>query len=695
MSSHLRSSLLAAIAALVATACATTAQQGVFPQPRTNARTVSSPPASPPPKATPLNSGTDRPRVESFVQRGTGRVVGEAKPGANQALRGGDISLKFDDTPVADVVAIVLGDHLGVPFTIDPAVKGQVTYNSNGGLSRDDLLPVLESLLASKGAALVGDDGGYKVVPMDQAKEIARTDVLNSGAAGGSGYQSVVIPLRFISAADMAEIVSSYGVQPVPNDDRNVLIVSGTAGQIRQVRSLVRTFDVDWLKGMSIALHPLRYADAADVQRELGTIFTAGDGKDASSAARVVSIDRLNALLVVAPDPSLLDEYAQWIERLDRVSVAGGRTLYVYHVQNGRATDLARVMTDVFLPGYLDKGDGGLDGSDTYTAGSAAGAAMTPALPEEPADTTAPASRVRVIADATNNALLILAGEQDYAIIESALRQLDVEPMQVLIEASIIEVKLTDDLRYGLEWLIRGHGDDYTGDATLDFNGPGLAAVTPGFSYVLRKTNEVRLAINALAEDAKINVLSSPALMVLNNQTATIRVGDEVPIPTRQSVSNIDPDAPTVNEIEYRNTGVLLAVTPRLNANGLVTMDIDQEVSNVAETTTSDIDAPTFLQRHISSSIAINSGETVVLGGLIREQQSNNDSGVPVLHKLPGIGKLFGTTTRSAQRTELVVLITPRAVYEPKNMRAVTEEYQRKMMSLSTGFIGGGRPAGE
>jgi len=200
---------------------------------------------------------------------------------------------------------------------------------------------------------------------------------------------------------------------------------------------------------------------------------------------------------------------------------------------------------------------------------------------------------------------------------------------------------------------------------------------------VLRKADEVRLAINALAEDARINVLSSPALMVLNNQTASIRVGDEVPIPTRQSTSNIDPDAPTVNEIEYRNTGVLLAVTPRLNANGLITMDVDQEVSNVTETTTSDIDAPTFLQRHISSSIAINSGETVVLGGLIREQQSNNDSGIPVLHRLPGIGKLFGTTTRTTQRTELVVLITPRAVYEPKDLRAVTEEYQRKMMGLA------------
>lgn len=685
MSSHLRNSLFATLAALVVAGCAAPARQSLYPQAGPTTGAASSPTAAAPARPTALKSRADRPEVEAFVQRGNGRVVGEASTGGGGALQGGDISLEFDATPIADVVAIVLGDHLGVPFTIDPTVTGEVTFSSKEGLSRDDLLPVLESLLASKGAALVENEGGYRVVPMDKAKEFAQTDVIGGGAASGSGYRSVVIPLKFISASDMAEIVGSYGVRPVPNGERNVLIVSGTAGQIRQVRQLVKTFDVDWLKGMSIALHPLRYADASEVQRELSTIFATGEGKNSNAAARVTSIDRLNALLVVAPDPQLLDEYGKWIDRLDRVSVAGGRTLYVYHVQNGRASDLARVLTDVFLPRYLDNGDG----QDSYGAQPVAREPMP--APEGPAvDSTASASRVRVIADATSNALLILADEQDYAIIESALRQLDVEPMQVLIEASIIEVKLTDDLRYGLEWLIRGHSDEYTGDATLDFNGPGLAAVTPGFSYVLRKTNEVRLAINALAEDAKINVLSSPALMVLNNQTATIRVGDEVPIPTRQSVSNIDPDAPTVNEIEYRNTGVLLAVTPRLNGNGLVTMDIDQEVSNVAETTTSDIDAPTFLQRHISSSIAINSGETVVLGGLIREQQSNNDSGVPVLHKLPGIGKLFGTTTRSAQRTELIVLITPRGVYEPKNMRAVTEEYQRKMMSLSPGFSGGG-----
>lgn len=684
MSNQLRNPLLVILIALVCASCAATSQRlGIT---RSAGGTISkagqTAPASPAPtKATPLRP--EAPTVEPFVQRGTGRVLGDAgSPVSPIGPAGGDITLNFDATPVADVVAIMLGDYLGLPFTIDPSVQGEVTFSSTEGLSKEDLLPVLETLLASKDAALVAENEGYRIVPMEQARSLSSTGVIGNEAVSGSGYRSLVIPLSYVSAADMAEIVSSYGVQPVVNRDRNAVIVSGTAAQIRQVQQLVRTFDVDWLKGMSIALHPLRYADAADVERELDAVFGTG-GEEQEGAARVASIDRLNALLVVAPNPGLLEQYGQWIKRLDRVSVAGGRALYVYHVQNGRAQDLARVLTDVFLPGFLDdtnqEGVYGGGGRSTIVEEKA----MNTPLEEEGVDDVSAGSRVRVIADKTNNALLILADERDYAIIEGALRQLDVEPMQVLIEASIIEIMLTDDLRYGLEWLIRGRSEDYTGDAILDFGFPGLGQITPGFSYVLRKADEVRLAINALAEDAQINVLSSPALMVLNNQTATIRVGDEVPIPTRQSTSNISPDAPTVNEIEYRNTGVLLAVTPRLNANGLVTIDLDQEVSNVTETTTSDIDAPTFLQRQISSSIAINSGETVVLGGLIREQQSNNDSGIPVLHKIPGIGKLFGTTARTTQRTELVVLITPRAVYEPKDLRAVTEEYQRKMMGLA------------
>ena len=211
----------------------------------------------------------------------------------------------------------------------------------------------------------------------------------------------------------------------------------------------------------------------------------------------------------------------------------------------------------------------------------------------------------------------------------------------------------------------------------------GLAALAPGFSYtIVNSLGNVRVALNALEEESEIKVLSSPSLMVLDNQTATINVGDEIPIATRSSVSNIDPNAPSVNEISFRATGVTLDVTPRVNNSGLVTMEIKQEVSQAIDTTTSNIDSPTIQQRQINSTVAINSGETIVLGGLIQDIESQAESGIPLLYKLPLIGKLFGATNDTARRTELIVLITPHVVRNNNDARKITDEFRRKLRSL-------------
>jgi len=213
---------------------------------------------------------------------------------------------------------------------------------------------------------------------------------------------------------------------------------------------------------------------------------------------------------------------------------------------------------------------------------------------------------------------------------------------------------------------------------------PGLAALAPGFSFtVIDSADRVRLALNALESRSKIDVLSAPSLMVLDNQTAKINVGDEIPIPTRQSISNVDPTAPTVNEVAFRQTGLTLTVTPRVNNSGLVTMDIRQEVASAAATTTSDIDAPTIQNRLVESVVAVNSGQTIVLGGMIQDQSSHGTSGVPFLHRVPVLGKLFGTTTNAGNRTELMVLITPRVIRSSDEARDVTEEFRRKLQLLT------------
>ncbi|TFH49069.1 MAG: type II secretion system protein GspD, partial [Lysobacterales bacterium] len=290
---------------------------------------------------------------------------------------------------------------------------------------------------------------------------------------------------------------------------------------------------------------------------------------------------------------------------------------------------------------------------------------------------------IRIIADEINNALVILATTQQYKQVEAALHRLDVTPQQVLIEATIAEITLKGDLVYGMEWYFTNGVGNKTGVGQLVGKTGVPTAVVPGFSYsIIDKAGAVRAVLSALADDSRLNVISSPSVMVLNNQTATIDVGDEVPITTQQQQSTVGTSSPIVNNIEYRNTGVLLSVTPRVNAGGLVVMDVEQEVSQVSTDSEAGSLTPIISKRSITTSVAVQSGQTVVLGGLIREQKAVVRSGIPGLYNMPIIGPLFGTTSNEQTRTELVVLITPRAVHDAADAARVTDEFRSKMESL-------------
>ncbi|MEE8287232.1 MAG: type II secretion system protein GspD, partial [Gammaproteobacteria bacterium] len=437
---------------------------------------------------------------------------------------------------------------------------------------------------------------------------------------------------------------------------------------------------------------------------------------------KFVTLERLNALLVITPRPQYLEKVAEWVERLDRDSGGVGQRLFVYRVQNGKAADLATVLTEVFLrdassavvpPPELAPGLEALEiaappppGEDQEAAPAAARRlSATPAAfrPESLVGGEGVAissgGEIRIIADEINNALVILATAQQYKQVEAALRRLDVLPQQVLIEATIAEITLKGDLKYGMEWFFTNELGDKSGQGLLDLGvtGTGIGPVIPGFSYsIIDKAGAVRAVLNALAEDSRLNVISSPSLMVLNNQTASIDVGDEVPVVTQQQQSTVGTSSPIVNNIEYRNTGVLLSVTPRVNAGGMVVMDVEQEVSQVvSESTDTTSLTPTISKRSITTSVAVQSGQTVVLGGLIREQKVVSRSGIPGLYNLPIIGPLFGVTIDEQVRTELVVLITPRAVRNPAEAAQVTDEFRNKMESLRPLTLPGDEKSGQ
>ncbi len=652
--------------------------------------------------------------VAPEIYRGTGVLARRpARRASDVAIESdGRVTLNFANADIREVVDVVLGETLGVSYIIDPKVQGQVTARTSRPIPRAAVIPALENILAMNGAALTLDDGIYKVVTLQQAATSLTTPVFAPTRADlARGFAIHVIPLRFAAAQAMADILKPFvGPGRVLRVDaaRNLLIFAGTGTEAADLLDMVTVFDVDWMAGMSFALFPVQVADAKSLVADLETVFLEGDSPLAG-VIRFVPIERLNAVLVISSQPAYLERAETWIDRLDRGAEGTGRRIFVYHVQNSRAADLAEVLTRIFeteiseprraAPPELAPGLSPVSIAPSEPAPRPAQAAADQGQAAPPASVeTVSAARpaggrrndlgsiatiqesgnIRIVADEKNNALVILATSAEYRMIEATLKRLDITPLQVLIEVTIAEVTLNDTLKYGLQWFF-DKGDSSVTFSTLSTG--AVASAFPGFSYFFN-SGDARVVLNALTEITDVRVISSPQLMVLDNQTARLQIGDEVPIATQSAVSITDPNAPIVNTIQFRDTGVILEVTPRVNASGLVVLEVLQEVSSVKETDTSGIDSPTISQRSIQTTVAVQSGDTIALGGLISDREEDGVSGIPILSAIPILGNLFKTTENVVRRTELLVLITPRVVRDRGEALAVTEELRRRLSTL-------------
>lgn len=655
-------------------------------------------PAKEPPGAAPAATR------QQVLEQGDGKFIRQSSgpPPVRRAPQG-DITLNFQNTEIKEFIRAVVGDAMKSSYMIDPELSGRVTLETVRPVTQAELPGILEEALDMHNVVMVAADDGYRFLSR------------NSPAAGRLSAQSIqgnvegygirIVPLQFIAAQEMQKILAPFLAEQGElrvDKKRNLLILSGARRQLALAQETIDIFDVDWLRGMSVSLYLPAHVDPKALERELGTIVNALDGGSSKDLfggmARTAAIERLNALLLIAATPAVLREIESWLRRLDQPSERVGRQLYVYNLENAKATELGGTLNQIFksaasgngktadspavelAPGLAPARIGG-DPGRMLPPGEAGAATDNPGL------ALAAAGNIEIIADDVRNALVILATPHDYKMAAAAIKKLDIVPLQVLIEASILEVSLSNQLSYGVEWFFKNTvqaGEGRGGRGTLDLGAAGIAALAPGFSYtIVDSADQVRFALNLLESETDINMLSAPSIMVLDNQTAKINVGDEVPVPARQSISNNDPAAPTVNEVSYRQTGVKLSVRPRVNSSGLVTMEIKQEVSSAVGTTSSDIDAPTIQQRQIESTVAVHSGNTIILGGLIREVESGDRSGVPVLHRLPLVGKLFGGTGNDASRAELLVLLTPRVIKNPADARDVMDEFRRKMKSIT------------
>jgi general secretion pathway protein D len=408
-------------------------------------------------------------------------------------------------------------------------------------------------------------------------------------------------------------------------------------------------------------------------------------------------------VLAITHQARYLKDIEQWVTRLDRANSTTGGGVNVYKVQHVDAIELADTLNDIFgngsgssrrekapklaggkkstsLTNKTDKTDKSTDIKKTTAQRSTSGGATGDAKISNVGD-------VRIIADESNNSLIIVATAQEYEIIRPIVNQLDVMPLQVLVDATIVEVTLTDKLEYGLQWYFNhsngGQNSANSNGLTLSTETLATAAAGAakgGFGYsFLSKSSDIGAVLNAAANNNNINIISSPSIMVLNNQEASIQVGDEISL---SSGGGVTANGIISNQQQQRKTGVKLKIKPRVNANGLVTMEVTQSVENAADIILDKETNPRISTREIESSVAVQSGETIVLGGLIADKHTNGGSGIPLLHDIPVLGSLFGTKKTNADKTELVVLITPRVVKSRQDAGMITNEFKRKLSGI-------------
>jgi general secretion pathway protein D len=719
------------------------------------------------------------------VEKGSGTFINEeaARAPLPKGPAGeGQITFNFENQPIQAVVQAILGSLLQENYSIAPGVSGNVTFSTSKPITAEQAMPILEMLLGWTNNTLIRKQGRYEVVPIKDAVAGNLTPRVTPPRLA-QGYEVRVFPLQYIAATEMQKLLKPFAhPEAIVSADnaRNMIIMAGTASELENYQRTISVFDVDWLKGMSVGVYSLRNMDVAKVMPELDKIFGAGADSPLAGMFRFVPMETTNSIVVITPQRSYLEQAEQWLYRLDAGVGENGTQLYVYDVKNAKAVDLSDHLNAIFTgrtsggsssgggnvaPGLRpvtigalggsggsalggggvgslggmnsrrgglsssnsNYAGGGRNGSTTTTTTTAGGATVSSTGSGSSASGTAGSggteeTDIRITPIEENNQLLIMATPGEWDSILAAIKRLDIPQLQVQLEVKILEVTLSGNLQFGLQWYLAGLIGTGTGSAQENGNynytyPPGsndlpnftgnshdrhrtsLGAtgnVGPtsngGFFYSFLNNN-LEVAINALQTSGQARTLSAPSMVVLNNQEAQINVGTQIPVVQTyynglNTVNNSTSNAlggnaygGTTGSVQYLNTGVVLDVKPRVNPGGLVYLEVQQEVSNpeAAPAGTN----PAIDQRQLSTQVAVQSGRTVLLGGLIRDLGTVSDTGVPILSSIPVLGRLFGSTARASTRTELIVLITPQVINNPEDADRITDEYQNRFRSLA------------
>ncbi len=661
------------------------------PEPEAKAAEPTPPLASPPatPEAKPAAPPT-APRIET---------TRPAPPPAKAEKRGpaeaaGDIVFNFDNADLYEVVR-TMGELLKINYIVDPNVTGRVTIHTARGLRREDLFPVFFQILEFNGLTAVKEGNLYRIIRLKDAQRAPILSRVGREAEEVPPSERVmiqIIPLEYISVTEMTKLLSPFVSAQgtiISHGDSNTLLVVDKGINVVKILRLVEVFDVDVFEKTNYRFYRIENMDAEEVQKTLSEIFTSY-----STAHKVdvkfISIDRLNTLLIISASPEVFAKAEEFIQKLDVPSEGADPKIYVYSVKNGEAAELAGLLNSIFTgkkaakPGPEKAAKPAPATPGTPFSKMPAKKEKLPAKARRGTEGVASATlkgEIKITADEIRNSLIIEAIPRDYRIIENILKRVDVLPRQVLIEVTIAEISLDEATQLGIEWTyLKGPGELSTSLLGASLGGSGL-------QYTIGRTARWTSALNVLASEKKVKILSTPSVLASDNKEARIDISTEVPVASAQYQFTSGEEPVLQTNIQYRNTGVILSVTPHINERGLVSMDISQEVSEQAgDVLVADQTYPSFFKRSVNTTLTVGHGQTIVIGGLISETKDDSVSGAPCLIKLPVFRWVFGTEKTSIRRTELIILITPHVIASLADVDAVTEEFKSKVGDVMKDF---------
>ncbi|MBW2708401.1 MAG: type II secretion system secretin GspD [Deltaproteobacteria bacterium] len=653
--------------------------------------------------------------VKTFGKKSVARTAplsGTGDPSEEE----GRIIFNFDDADLYDVIK-TMAELLEINYIVDPGVQGKVTIHTARKLRKTDLFPVFSQILALNGLTAMKEGRLYKIVPLKDAPRMPTDALFTVGQKDIPPMDRVIIqiiPLKYMATDEITKLITPFlssGGTLVASVPTNTLVVVDKGANILKILQLVGTFDVNVLDRVYYRFYPLEYLDAKEVVGVVKEFFTLGGGSS-GSMVRFIALERLNTLLAVSSTPDVFDKIEELVRQIDIVDETVATRIFVYFVKNGGANELATLLNNVLTGKETQK----LTGKETQKqekkkAGGASEVLENPfskaKMAEKKAEKIAAKAGestqkstvgkktsgkpgegsstlvgdMTITPDEIRNALIIESTPSDYKIIQGILKKIDIMPRQVLIQATIAEITLDSSTQFGVEYAL-GYG---AGKGNAGF----LATLgQAGLKYSIGVTDKWYAELNALATRGKLNVISSPHVLASDNQEAKIDVSREIPLAS--GTTNVSSGS-TISEttIEYRDTGVILSVTPHINERGLVTMDISQEVSNYDGNLAvgkAGNEYPVFSKRVIKTTLTVGHGQTIAIGGLIRNKEREQTRGLPCLIDVPVIKYLTGSWLKETEKIELIVLITPRVVDDMDDVEAVTNEFKQKVQSVMRQF---------